>query len=205
MKISIIGAGNIGSTLGKKWAAAGHEVVFGLREPQAARVQRLLEEIDGSVSAGTVAEAGAGVAVILLAVPGDAVPAVVDQLGADLRGRIVIDATNEVDKLVMNSLVLLQGQATGASFYRAFNSLGWENFAEPVLGGVQADLFYCGDEGEGRPVVEQLICDVGLRPVYVGGLEQAPVLDNLTRLWFALALQRGYGRHLAFKLLQGDG
>ena len=32
MKIAVLGAGNIGGTLGKKWLAAGHEVVFGVRD-----------------------------------------------------------------------------------------------------------------------------------------------------------------------------
>lgn len=172
---------------------------------QGRNVQRLLAQIEGAAGARVVEAAAAGTAVILLAVPGGAVPGVVAQLGADLQGKIVIDASNKVGQPVMNSLAQLHAETTEVSLYRAFNNLGWENFAEPVLAGVQADLFYCGDAGEAQAVVAQLIGDVGLRPVYVGGLEQAPLLDNLTRLWFALALQQGYGRHLAFKLLQGNG
>jgi predicted dinucleotide-binding enzyme len=49
--------------------------------------------------------------------------------------------------------------------------------------------------------VESLIADVGLRPIYIGDLEQVAVVDNLTRLWFALAFGQGYGRRLAFKML----
>jgi predicted dinucleotide-binding enzyme len=30
MKIASIGAGNVGSALGRGWAAAGHEIVFGV-------------------------------------------------------------------------------------------------------------------------------------------------------------------------------
>ena len=65
------------------------------------------------------------------------------------------------------------------------------------------DLFYCGDSGEGQRQVDQLIADIGLRPIYVGGRDQVDVIDGLTRLWFALAFNQGYGRRLAFKLLQG--
>jgi predicted dinucleotide-binding enzyme len=32
MKMAVIGAGNVGGTLGQRWAQAGHEVVVGVRE-----------------------------------------------------------------------------------------------------------------------------------------------------------------------------
>ena len=50
--------------------------------------------------------------------------------------------------------------------------------------------------------MEGLIADIGLRPIYVGDLDQVTLIDTLTRLWFALAFQQGYGRRLAFKLLR---
>lgn len=205
MRVGVIGAGNIGGTLGKKWAEEGYEVIFGVREPAAAKVQTLLAGIDGTARATTVEEAIEEAAVILVATPGDAVAAVASEAGAKLEGKILIDATNKVRQPVMHNLAVLQEHAPDAPLYRAFNTLGWENFAEPVIGGVPADLFYCGDGGEPRAIVEKLIRAVGLRPVYVGGVEQAPLLDNLTRLWFALAMQQARGRHLAFKLLQGQG
>jgi predicted dinucleotide-binding enzyme len=42
-----------------------------------------------------------------------------------------------------------------------------------------------------------------MRPVRVGGLEKVDIVEGVTRLWFALAQQRG--RHLAFKMLIGAG
>jgi 8-hydroxy-5-deazaflavin:NADPH oxidoreductase len=36
MNIAIIGAGNVGSTLGKAWAKKGHDILFGVRNPKAA-------------------------------------------------------------------------------------------------------------------------------------------------------------------------
>ena len=36
MKIGVIGAGNIGGTIGAKWAARDHEVFFGVRDPHKA-------------------------------------------------------------------------------------------------------------------------------------------------------------------------
>jgi predicted dinucleotide-binding enzyme len=109
----------------------------------------------------------------------------------------------------MNSVAAISAAAPTAHVYRAFNSLGWENFADPLFNGVQADLFYAGpedssagdSEGGARATVERLIADVGLHPVYVGGPEQAGVVDGVASLWFALALGQRQGRRLAFKVL----
>jgi predicted dinucleotide-binding enzyme len=101
----------------------------------------------------------------------------------------------------MDSFTALKQQVPQARIYRAFNTYGYENFANPEFDGVQADLFFCGTEGDSRAIVEQLISDVGLRPMYLGGVEQVGVVDGITGIWFALALKQGKGRHLAFKVL----
>jgi predicted dinucleotide-binding enzyme len=126
-------------------------------------------------------------------------------LGRDLGGRLCFDATNNMGggggPVPMHSLASFAAAAPEASVYRAFNTLGWENFAEPVVGGQQADLFFCGPDGDSRLVAEGMISDVGLHPVWVGGNEMVDVVDSIASLWFALALRRGLGRRLAFKLL----
>ncbi len=199
MKISIIGAGNIGGTLGRKWAQAGHAVAFGVRDPQEAAVQSLVAELNGETTAVSIPASAAEAEVVLFAVPGQAMPDLVATLGDQLNGKILIDATNKVGQASMNSLELLRQHAPDSALYRAFSTLGWENFAEPVLDGVAVDLFYCGDAKGGK--VEELITAVGLRPIYVGGTEQADLIDTLARLWFVMALQQGRGRHLAFKMI----
>jgi predicted dinucleotide-binding enzyme len=35
MRIAIIGAGQVGQTLGRRWAERGHAIVYGVREPEA--------------------------------------------------------------------------------------------------------------------------------------------------------------------------
>lgn len=201
MKISVIGAGNIGGTLGTKWSAQGHEIHFGVRDPQAGKVQALLVEIGERARAMSAPDSVAGVDVVLFAIPGRAMPDIVKQLGDRLDGKILIDATNNVGADPMHSLGVLRPVAPNGSLFRAFSNLGWENFANPVFNGLRADLFYCGDSGEGQATVDALITDIGLRPVYIGETEKNHLIDNLTRLWFTLALEQGRGRHLALKML----
>jgi predicted dinucleotide-binding enzyme len=199
--IAVLGAGNIGGTLGRKWVAAGHPVAFGVMEPGSPRAQALRADVGQTATIGGVAEALEGAEVAVLAVPSGAVDELIRAHASQLDGLTIVDAANRMGGGAMNSVAALSTAAPAARVYRAFNSLGWENFADPVFDGVQADLFYAGPDGDARTAVERLINDVGLRPVYVGGPEQVDVVDAVARLWFALALGQHRGRHLAFKML----
>ena len=201
MKISVIGAGNIGGTLGSKWAAQEHTIRFGVREPQAEKVQSLLAEIGNGATAASVPESIDDVDVVLFAIPGRAMAETVTRLGSRLDGNILIDATNNLGAAPMHSLDMLRQAAPNSSLFRAFSNLGWEIFDDPDFGDTNADLFYCGDSGQEQKAVNALIADVGLRPIYIGETEKNLLIDNLTRLWFTLASEQGRGRHLAFKLL----
>jgi predicted dinucleotide-binding enzyme len=187
MRIAVIGAGKIGRTLGAKWTDARHEVVYGVRRP-------------GEPGTATVADAVAGAEVVVLAVPGAAAKEVIASLGSDLSGKVVVDATNDMQG--SGKLHALDELADGAHPVRAFNTLGWENFADPVIGGVTVDLLYAAEEGVAMDTVERLIRDVGLEPVWLGGVDAFDLVDSVTRLWFTLAFQRKLGRRLAFKVLR---
>ncbi len=202
MKLGMLGTGNIGGTLGKKWAVAGHEVVFGVRDRSSPKAQALLRTGAGNLSLDAIGKAIAFGEVIIFAVPAAAVEAIVDTHAEVLNRKVIVDATNKVGAAEMSSLATFATQTPEAKVFRVFNTLGWENFAEPRFGTVQADLFYCGsDDREARTAMEQLIADIGLRPVRVGGLDQVHLVDTVTRLWFALAVGQKMGRHLAFKVL----
>ncbi len=202
MLIAILGAGNIGGTLGKKWIQAGHRVVFGVRDPDSPKVTALRQSVGAEAEFIPITSAITAGEVILLALPHAAVASVASSNARELDNKIVIDATNHFGAPMVNNLGTIQNAAPNAQTYRAFNASGWENFANPTYGVIEVDCFYCGPDKESRSIVEELIMGVGLRPVYVGGLELAPALDALGTLWVTLALRRGYGREIAFKLLQ---
>jgi predicted dinucleotide-binding enzyme len=79
---------------------------------------------------------------------------------------------------------------------RAFNTLGWENFADPPP---EAVLFFAADPGA-RPVAEQLITAVGLEPVFVGDAGATGTVDALLGLWFALVKYNGGNRRVALRI-----
>jgi predicted dinucleotide-binding enzyme len=182
--IAVIGSGNIGATIGEAWRRAGHEVTYASRSPQ-------------PPDTVAIADAIAGAEVVLLATPGAAVPELLGTYGDALEGRLVIDATNDVGAERLHHAEAYE-RAPGARFARAFNTLGWEMFADPIVGGQVADLFWCGPEGAG---VEQLIGDVGLRPVRVGDIGAIDVVDGAGQLWLTLVFRQGHPRRLAFRML----
>jgi hypothetical protein len=199
MKVAVLGAKIIGSTLARKWARAGHEVMFGVRTVDNPEVQALAAELGAAV--GAVGQAIAFGEAVVFAIPGNAMEETIRAHGPALAGKIVVDAANRMGGGPMNSAALFAAHAPGSQVYRAFNSLGWENFENPMFGGIQADLFYCGPAGAGQAAVEGLIGDVWLRPVRLGDIGQVELVDMIGSLWFALAFGQGMGRNLAFKVL----
>lgn len=201
MKIAVIGAGNVGGTLGGKWAQAGHEVVFGVRDLESPKVAALLETIEAGARAEGIARSLRDAEAVLLAVPWSAVPEIVQAHGEALGGKIAIDATNNFGAEVVNRVDTIREGARKAIVFRAFNSLGWEVFARPRVGETRADLFYCGPNGAARERMESLIAEVGLRPVRVGDLDQVQLVDHMGALWVHMAIRQGLGRRLAFKMM----
>jgi 8-hydroxy-5-deazaflavin:NADPH oxidoreductase len=190
MKIAVIGTGKIGGTLGGRWRAAGHDVVYGSRTGSG-------EGPDGA-PVMAVGEALAGADVVLLAVPGGAAAEVVAANGAALAGKVVIDAVNRIGEPAVNSHAAIAAAAPQARYVRAFNTLGWENFADPLPG---TALFFTADPGA-RPAAEELITAVGLEPVFAGDANASGTVDALLPLWFALVKHAGGNRRVALRIVQ---
>ncbi len=190
MKIAVIGKGNIGGSLGSKWRAAGHDVAYGAREATG--------EGPGGAPVLGIGDAIADADVVLLAVPGKVVAGIVSENATALAGKTVIDAVNRIGAPEFDSRALITEAAPQARYVRAFNSLGWENFADPLPG---ANLFFAADP-EARAATEELIAAVGLEPAYVGDATATPTVDGLLPLWFALVQQNGGQRRLALRLVK---
>jgi predicted dinucleotide-binding enzyme len=191
MDVAVIGTGFIGGTLGRALARAGEHVVFGSRHPETDDMKA-----QADVTVTSVPEALGAADVVILAVPGQAVGELVAQHATALSGKLVVDATNQMGRPVANCRAELPADVRYA---RAFNTLGGENFAEPVFADGPADLFFSAPEAD-RETVATLIADVGLRPIFVGS-DQEHIIDALFQLWIALAMGQGRGRRLALRLL----
>lgn len=73
---------------------------------------------------------------------------------------------------------------------------------DPAFGDEHADNYICGDDDGAKAIVAELSRAIGFAVVDAGPLANAALLEGLGRLWIDLALHRGLGREIAFRLLR---
>ncbi len=208
MKIGILGAGHVGGALGEAWVKHGHEVLFGVRKPQTAEIQELLEKCGGLATAGSAADAAAFGEVVVNALPWPSTAEVLSSL--DLNGKILLDATNpllpDLTGLEVGTTTsggeLVAGWARGARVVKIFNSTGFANMSDPKYRGEAIPMFYCGDYPEAKITAAQLAAEIGFAPVDSGPLANARLLEPLALLWVWLAHMGGLSRDFAFQIVK---
>jgi NADPH-dependent F420 reductase len=209
MKIAVIGIGNVGGTLGTRWAGMGHDIVFGVREPTSPKVKSLLKLTENKARAASVSDAVASSDVVVLATPWAVVRDAIAVAG-DLRGKVVVDCTNPIAE---NSSGLTVGTTTsageqvaqwaaGARVVKAFNTTGSSNMANPEYDEGRATMFICGDDPEAKETVSTLASDLGFDVCDSGPLQVARYLEPLAMVWIQLAYPQGLGRDIAFRLIK---
>lgn len=193
MEIAIIGTGRMARHLGIGWARAGHQIIFGSRDPQSKAA--LVQEV-GDARVTEPAAALAAAPVVVLAIPFVAVVPFVQTFAETLRSRLVIDITNPFEHLPDNRIAgaELTAQAIGPSarVVAAFKDNFWQTLLEPDDRTFQIvrDVHYVGDNVDDKQIVALLIEALGFRPVDCGPLHNARVLDGMVPLM--LELDRRY-------------
>jgi predicted dinucleotide-binding enzyme len=181
MKIGIIGAGNIGGTIGGLWIKSGHPVFFSSRHPE--QLKELVAGLGPLAQAGTVEQAIALGDVVFIAVPYGALPQIGRDHGKALAGKIVLDANNAVanrdgaiaEEVERNGIgVTSQKYLPNARLVRAFNTLSYTIFArEANRPAPKLAVPIAGDDQEAVQVAARLVSDAGFDPVVVGKLADA--------------------------------
>ena len=197
--IAVIGTGNVGGALGPEFAALGHTIVYGSREPGRDDVVALVERTGNGASATTPNEAVAGADMVVLAVPGAAAEEIALSLG-DLSGKIILDPTNRVGRggdYPMHDVegkgsnaALIQAAAPDAHVVKAFNTLNYRQMVDPETSGGLLTIPLAGDDAEAKAFVATLVEGMGLHAMDVGPLAYAHVLEGMLIIW---ANARGMG------------
>jgi 8-hydroxy-5-deazaflavin:NADPH oxidoreductase len=179
MRIGIIGSGNIGGTLARLWAGAGHEVILAnSRGPES--LAGLVAEIGPAASAATPAGAAEAGEVVVVAIPFLRYP---DLPAAALAGKIVVDATNyyagrdgtfpDIEAGRAGSSELLAGALPGANVVKAFNTIHYRHLAgdgvPPGTAGRRA-IPIAGDDPAAKATVAGLIDQIGFDAYDAGSL-----------------------------------
>jgi NADPH-dependent F420 reductase len=188
--IAVIGTGDVGGALGPAFAAQGHTIIYGSRDPDRGKVKDLVERTGELASATTPAAAASQADIVVLAVPGLMVEEITESLG-DLSGKIIIDPTNPLERR-MNRLEhavetsnaeIIQAAAPDAYVVKAFNTLNWKTMVDPDSAGGPVSIPLVGDNGRAKKKVAELVSGMGLEPIDVGPLRDARWVEGMLILW----------------------
>src|SRR4051812_24691319 len=190
MRIAIMGAGNVGGGLGTAFAAAGHEVVFGVRDPDSDKTRAALEAATGA-RAASPADAAAAAEVVCFALRWEAVEETVSQLPS-LAGRVVIDAMNRFSGDPSRSTAQdLADLLPGAKIAKAFNTIGFENLTTAKSRRTPAAMFVASDDEDAKRVALGLATEIGFDACDAGPLSNARPLEEMVKVWLAISRQLG--------------
>jgi 8-hydroxy-5-deazaflavin:NADPH oxidoreductase len=208
MKVTIVGAGNMGRGIGTRAVAGGHEVEILAQDPSHART--LAGELGGSA---TALEAGDpfGGEVVVFAVYYPGIKDAVRQYADQLAGKVVVDITNPVDTQTWDRLATPPGVSSaeevqqlvpqGTPVVKAFNTTFAPTLVAGEVAGQQLDVLIAGDDEAAKQQVSQLASDAGLRPIDVGPLSRAQQVEQLGFLHISLQQPHGFGFGSAVKLV----
>ena len=200
MKIAVIGAGNVGGTLAKRFAKAGHIVTLGVRNVDDPKVKKLISK---KLSAGTVSEAAKKSDVIVTAAYPTGTRELAKALG-NVKGKVIIDAMNVfrgTPKPYKTTAEALLAWTNTKDVARCFNTTGWQNMENPIYRGRGIDMFVAGDSRKAKRVATKLAKDIGYGTVYdLGGDESFELLEQIVIVW--VSLSQRLGRDIALKILK---
>jgi 8-hydroxy-5-deazaflavin:NADPH oxidoreductase len=177
MNIGIVGSGNIGATVARLFADAGHDVaVSNSRGPES--LVPLVEEIGANARAATVEEAADFGEVVLVAMPFFAY----EDLPADrLAGKVVVDAMNyyeqrdgRIDFDGLTSGEVVARHLPNSRLVKAFNTMYYQTLRTEGRPSTPMEerlvLFVAGDDREAKAMLSRLIEEIGFAPVDTGSL-----------------------------------
>lgn len=180
MRIGIVGAGMIGSTVARLWVDAGHEVRLASRHPDA--LQPLVDTLGKGASAGTPADAAAFGEVVMLTVPLAAIADLARDLAPLLVGKVVLDTGNAYEgrdrEAAREAVRHPEGSAgwaaakfPGARWVKAFNTVYFKVLErEAHREGDRVGIPLAGDDRQALDTAARLVSDAGFDPVIIGPL-----------------------------------
>lgn len=209
MKIGILGAGRMGTTLARNLSRIGHDVVLGSRRPgkpgseaESGKDKVRLVSYRDAVQSSDV--------IILATLWADTRDAIA--IAGPFGGKILVDCTNpesaDAMSLVLSSTTSgaeeIAGWAVDARVVKAFNHVYAEIIeTRPRFGSETGTAFYCGDDVAAKAVVSGLAKDLGLDPVDAGPLKNSRYLEPLAQLMVQLVRAQAMGPdNVAIKLLR---
>ncbi|HEU4517541.1 MAG TPA: NAD(P)-binding domain-containing protein [Steroidobacteraceae bacterium] len=195
--VAVIGTGDMGDTLGPRFAELGYRVIYGSRDPQSEKVRTLVTRTGHGASAATQVEAAAKADIVILAVPWPAMETVAQKLG-DLGGKIVIDISMPFRQgkdgypeplLQSSSAEMIKTWNPGARVVKTFATMGSGIIDEPQSAGGTISLPIASDDKAAKEKVAAIVSAMGLDPVDFGPLRMAREIEALQQIYMIPLVQ----------------
>jgi predicted dinucleotide-binding enzyme len=209
--VALLGSGDVGKTLAKGFLKYGYQVVVGT--DHAEKLADFKNENPG-VRIDSFKQAANSAEVVVLCIKGTAAESVIGKVKAEISKKIIIDATNPIADAPPENGVLkfftsldeslmerLQKIAPDARFVKALNSVGSAVMIDPDFGGNRPTMFICGNDGEAKKQVSQIMVQFGFEVEDMGMAQSARAIEPLCILWCIPGFLRNEWTH-AFKLLK---
>ncbi len=196
--VAIIGTGDMGDSLGPRFAELGYAVVFGSRYPDGEKAQGVADLTGSGARVTSQREAAQAAEIVILAVPWPAMETVAQNLGS-LDGKIVIDISMPVETgddgylvslVETSSAEMIQQWNPGARVVKAFATLGSYVVDDPGVVGGPVSVPIASDDREAKERVANIIAAMGLDPLDAGPLRMAREIEALQRLYMVPLIQR---------------
>jgi predicted dinucleotide-binding enzyme len=195
--IAVIGTGDMGDSLGPRFAELGFRVVYGSRSPDSDKVQALVAKTGENTSATTQMEAAQQGDIVLILVPWPAMETVAQSLG-NLDGKIVIDVSMPFDQgddgypkhlLETSSAEMIQRWNPGAMVVKAYATLGSQVIDEPMVEGGVVSVPIASDHKGAKEIVAGIVAAMGLDPVDFGPLRMSRDIEILQMIYMIPLVQ----------------
>src|SRR3954447_11376022 len=178
MDVAILGPGRIGGNVARQLARPGHAVTLAFSRDEA-RLRGLADDVGARVA--TPADAVAGAAVVVVAVPWSVLDEALAQAGP-LDGKVVVDTTNQFGSGPMpaagqTAAAFNASRMPGARYTKSFNTLTAAFQAEVAHRTPRVVQWLCGNDEEAKGVVAALSADAGYEPVDLGGTESCAAME----------------------------
>lgn len=200
MKVAFLGNGPVAKSIGAMALAAGHGVVFGMRDPA--------KDVEAPFRKATFAVAASEADLVIIALKFEALDEVLPGLAEILAGKVVVDATNPVH--ADWSPVLLGEEWSGgekvgellprSQVVKTFNTVFADVMRPDRLDreGQKVTLLLCGDGASAKTTVAGFASQIGFAPIDAGRLKMSRYLEAMAHLNVGLAVAQGGGTNAAF-------
>lgn len=209
--VAVIGTGDMGDSLGPRFAELGYRVIYGSRSPDSDRVSALVKLTGGDASAMSAAAAAQQADIVLPLVPWPAMETVAQSLG-NLDGKLIIDISMPFSQaedgypqhmLETSSAEMIQAWNPGATVVKTFATQGSQVIDEPLVEGGLVSVPIAADDRAAKEKVAGIVAKMGMDPVDFGPLRMAREIE-IMQMIYMIPLIQNRAEHWEFYFRRSD-